>query len=421
MSSKSVEREKTKEGFRLGLLGAIFLIALAGMIMTIIMKEHIVDLKCDLDDLNIPECSCPDAFAWSWFIGIGGYNQSTIIDTESDQQIHLLRPIGYTSGGSVYVSKQGEIWDINANPGAGGTNIGIFETTTNVKRTEISLPIQCVGSDYDIAYHPLAGQEKRGQVWVSCDAGDIWAVYDPASRTLLKTIELPQLYKDLDYELFEIVVGEDFAVASLLNTTSAGSGVLIQFATTAEIVANRSVGPIPHLWYQGACDSKLYVASEFDGTLLALDFDTLVTEQTSVGLDSPVFVTTDPSERFVYVLNGTSSTGSDSIKGFLTRDITIELPSSPYSTPYGYPQQLSINAKSNKALVVYDSETDISMFGIYTSDGDLTAGSMDYEATSSGSTVSVTLFENICPCDLCVFYSQKTSNQKILEALAPTA
>lgn len=421
MKTRARSSEKTKEGVRLGAGGLIITCLIVAMAFLIEHYKDVKELKRDVDKCVIPDFTCPDDEYEDFFVvGVTDDNMTDLIYADSCQQLQIQKEQGYTSGGQVYVSKQGELWDLNAATLLGGNTITIYESTTWVERDKINLPVGCVGSNYDMSYHPLAGLDNRGQVWISCDANDVLVVYDPATRTLLSTIDLPDIYEP-DYSFLEVVVGEDYAVASLINTTSA-PGMLLQFSTEEMVVtAQKSLGAIPHLWYYGKCSSRLYVVSELDEVLYAINFETLVTEQTSVSVGAGISVTTDPYERFVYLIDGNSVGGVNSIRGFTTSDITIELSGSPYSTPIADPFDLAIGHNAVDAVVTYLSNNTISKFQVSRSLGDFSTSSMELEISDTGSGHEVIVINSICPCDLCVFYSSKKSNQKILSELALTA
>jgi len=420
MSSKNAVKtsEKSREGIKIGMAGFVFVMLAIATGFLIDHWTDVKDIKCDIDKISPDECTCASTYADFFVVGVQDNNRTSLIFGDSHQQIDLQNPQQYTSGGQVHVSKQGELWDLNAASGFGGNVITIYETTTWVQRDVISLPIACAAGNYDIAYHPEAGAENRGQVWVSCEPSNIWVIFDPASRVVLTTINLPGIYTP-EYSLFEIVVGKDHAVASLQNSTSGGTGILLQLSTnTGEITASKSVGALPHLWYRGDCDSRLYVVSELDEVLYAIDYDTLVTEQTSVAVGQGIAVTTDSYERFVYVVDGSSVGGVDSIRGFETYDITLELPASPYTTPHNGTFDISIGRTGASAIVSYDESAYASKFSVSRITGDLSLSTEDFDVAGSGVGHKTTTLESICPCALCVFYSSGKPNSEILLGLA---
>lgn len=413
--------EKSREGIKLGWIGLIVIMLAVAFGFLVEHWKDVKESECDIDDIRLDECTCASTYEDFFVVGVQDNNRTSLIFGDVHQQIDLQNRADYTSGGQVHVSKQGELWDLNAASGFGGNVITIYETTTWVQRDTISLPIACSGGNYDIAYHKEAGLENRGQVWVSCEPSNIWVIYEPATRIVLTTINLPDIYTP-EYSLFEIVVGKDHSVASLQNSTSGGTGILLQLTTaTGEITASKSVGPLPHLHYHGDCDSRLYVVSETDEVLYSIDYDTLVTEQTSVAVGQGISVTTDSYERFVYVVDGASVGGVDSIRGFETYDITLELPASPYSTPYNGTFDISIGRTGSSAIVSYSESAFASKFSVSRMTGDLSTDTEDFDVAGTGTGYKTTTLDSICPCALCIFYSSKKPNSEILSGLATAA
>jgi len=411
---------RTEKNFILFVFSVILGFLVVSTVFAILHWEDVKETKEMSDDIIIKECACSDKYHDEFYVvGVSGDNLTTVINVNDNQQMLLRKPKYYTSGGQVYVSKQNELWDINANFDINGNTIYIYETTTWKLRQRLKLPDYCAFGNYDISYHPEAGIEKRGQVWLSCDASEVWVVYDPASRMLLTKIELPLIYVP-DYTLFEITVGENYAVASLTNTTDAVPGLLLQFSTeNAMVTASRSIDPLPHLWYRGNKNSNLYVASQLTGEMYVLNYQTLMLEQTALNVGEPISLITDTEEMVVYLLNANSTDGTDSISAYYTRDITTSLPASPYTTPHGPPKDISINSDDSNVVVSYSSTGIVSKFPIDPHTGDVMQNSpIDINAGFSGYGSSVSIIKTVCPCSLCPFYSNSLSTGDVLLALA---
>lgn len=375
----------------------VFLVSaavIAALGMSIAGWVEIRDLRSDVQKVQLPECLCPGNPGIGVSIG-SAENLTALVATNTLQQLEVVQPslLG-VAGRSAWVSRRDELWV----PDAANNLIYIYQTLTwNLLHT-ISAP-GCLSPKFS-AYHPRAGVEGRGQVWLSCTGSDSWQAFDPDSREMLVSIPLSASYASA-YDPYDVRVGSEYVVFSLQNTTGPMSGVLLQYSTInfTPTASFAGLGPSNLLWYEGDPNSFLYVSSFYTDEIFKIDFSDL-SVLTTASVPEPTGITADVYERFVYAVSGTSN-GTGSIYGFEAVALA-PLGASPYDAPTDGASDIITDVGVSRLLVTFaDSVSDNMLTAIYTFDkigGDLTF----YDTLPTGAqSTGMTRLSNACQCNFC--------------------
>lgn len=390
-------QEKKVEGVSWTRRVLLFLTAaavLAALGVAIANWVEVRDLRSDIQDVVVPECLCPGNPGIGVAIGSAA-NMTALLATNTIQQLDLIQPSPLAAAGrSAWVSRRDELWV----PDVANNQVYIYKTLTWDLLGSISLT-GCVAPEF-AAYHPLAGVERRGQVWISCTGSDEWQAFDPDSRENLVIIPMSASYA-ADYDPFDVRVGADFVVFSLANTTGPMSGVLLQYSTLTftPTASFAGIGPNNWLWYEGDPNSFLYASSFYTDEVAKIRFSDLSVLATA-SVPAPTGVTADVYERFVYVASG-SSNGTGSIYGFDAVGLG-SLPASPYDAPSDGAVDVITDVGVSRLMASFpDSSTDDMLTAIYTMDkvsGDLIL----FDTVVAGVESSgMTRLSNACQCDFC--------------------
>ncbi len=358
------------------------------------------DVFHEIQEIELPDCTCPAPLGEGFAIGVMDNNQTTLLEPITTQQIILRQGGTGRDGRPVWLSKEGEMWV----PDQTDNVIYVYDALTWEHLDVISLPtspVACTGPAFS-SYHPFAGDDNRGQVWVSCTTSDSIAVYDGPTRTFLVALPLSPALAPI-YDPYDIRVGNQYASLSLLNTSSSpGDGRVLQYNTggPSAFMVSRStgVGAIPQMWYEGNPDSRLFVTSMAEEELSKLNFQTLDAEYTCVGVTGATGVVTDPFERYVYVTDSTSADGVGAIFGFETSTCTI-LPDAPYDAAYAAPMGIMSDFTGHRIITTHpeSDQSDFStLYNVNKDNGDL--GIFKTIVTGPEGN-AVTRFAVTCPCD----------------------
>lgn len=332
------------------------------------------------------------------YVGRISGNQTSIIDAKDSTQLRLNHKYTSSSSGRpVWLTAQNEMWI----PNSLNNSIDVYQSTTMTLLTSfttIGSTFQC-HSPFWTSYHPLAGNLKTGQVWVSCTSDVLgWAVFDPNTYTFVTFIELSTLLGP--FVPYDIAVGEFFTVVSLKNTSAVGNSNLIQYNNNnfLPVTISSSVGHWPLLSYSGNADSFLYVTSFYAQEAYKINFTSLSIEHTWTSIPDAYGITTDPTDSYVYITEISSS----SIHIYETYSPYNELSFSPVTSNLSNPLMIKTDINGNK-LYITNNSTD-SMTSVYNIQSqDKTLLFVENIPTGNGSYFLTNNAIN-CVCELCNYF-----------------
>ncbi len=333
------------EGYRRCLVSSFILIAVIAnaFLITVLIQNSQVVGRMENRAKKIGTCHSeinPFDQNGVMYIGRTTTNQTTVVSNgiilQQFRINHKMTPS--ERGRPIWLSRQNEVWIPNTDL----DTIEIYQSVTmNLKEvistTDSGNLIPCFAPKTG-AYHPIAGQFYRGQVWISC-VGSIpgWAVFDPFTRSYEAFIPLPLSFGP--FTPYDVVVGQALTVVSLLNTSITTNANLIQFSNINFLptILSQAVGGSPILAYRGHSDSFLFVSSYYDDKVYKMVFSTLVIEYTWVNISQPWGLISDTIvEALLYVVES----GTNNIRVFLIGSPYFEFPSSPIPTPVDRPAYL---------------------------------------------------------------------------------
>ncbi len=306
-------------GFSVAMNVVFFLLLLATIVVAILAIIAVDNITDDMNEKrdHIDHCrNDQDSFGLlnKMFIGTSAGNKSTIYDEDDFQRLDLhFTPPASVKGRPVWLYGHDQIWV----PDTTNNVIDIYIAgslfllkTINTSTTANSIPA-CFSPSMT-SYHPNAGRNGRGQVWVSCgttNATHGWAVFDPEEQK--KIAFIPKSSSLDDFIPYDVTTGKLYTVVSLVNNTlTAINGNVIQisnrnFVTT---LISQNFGLRPKLSYAGNADSHLYISDYYNNEVHKVNFTSFSIEHTWTGVVTPIDLSTSPSEDTLVVISDTDST-----------------------------------------------------------------------------------------------------------------
>lgn len=390
--------------------------------VTILGWEAEKDIGDAIEKLPLPVIRCPQNLdSGEYFVvGMDGVNATYLIDTKTSRKIAIRHNDTHVYGKNVQIPENKELWNLDRKNAV----VSIYENLSLRKRAQIDLPTTCrMPSALD--YSGPIIELQRGYVWILCSGNSITdpklLVYDVASRNLTREFEFPSSTYG-DYVPNDVRVSKKNAYISFFAATELQPGGLFQIHLENGTLGWRETCSNPYIHHNKRVDGHLYLVCTQSSSLFQIDTETGELLQESYIFSAPIYVTTDPLDRYVYVVNSMGTDDFERIQAVFAKNITVEIPNSPFSTSNANATAIYIDSKSTHALVLHDS-TDIAS-GYYVDSGNGNIGSM-YEdffldrnaETTLSESLHITHLEKNCVCDFCGFYTNDDiSQQTILES-----
>lgn len=390
--------------------------------VTILGWEAEKDIGDLIEDLPLPVIKCPENLdSGEYFVvGMDGVNATYLIDTKTSRKIAIRHNDTHVYGKNVQIPENKELWNLDRNNAV----VSIYENLSLRKRAQIDLPSTCVmPSAFD--YSGPIIEFQRGYVWILCSGNSViqpkLLVYDVASRNLTREFEISA--KTLDnYVPDDVRVSKKNAYISFFAKTELQPGGIQQIHLENGTLGWRETCSNPYIHHNKRVDGHLYVVCKQSSSLFQINTETGELIQESYIFSAPIYVTTDPLDRYVYVVNSMGPDSFELIQAVFAKNITQEIPNSPFTTSYENATAIYIDSKSSHALVLHDGTDIASGYHVNSGNGNIETMYDDFfldrnAETTLSSSLHIAHLEKNCVCDFCGFYTNDDiPQQTILES-----